>query len=304
MLYQKSKFFSFILSAILLLNISGCSEFMDYYAMNKLTDFTDYAIEDMNTDIVQGLINYSKAEIEIPELHDEQQELFDYAMDKAEISVESLNIHDGRKQAACKAIVSYVDFASIVDTLPSAEAEEYKAEIDNSDFRHRTVRLLIEFDRDGLYFKDLSDIAEVLFRGYEEALLTDENGMPLYFDSNYLTSIYVGSCWLDDFRSNPVSELCSSMEGGGEGSCTVESSDTLRAEFYFSQLINADISVELYKDDELYLSYVSELKKQSTVLADFSSFDNGNKSFDSGNYYIIIRVNDSIEIKSNICSVR
>ncbi len=304
MLHRKNSFFTLTLSAVLLLNISGCSEFMDYYAMNKLTDFTNDAVEDINSDIVQGIIHYSDTEIEIPDLNDEQQELLDYAMEKAEISVESLNIHDGRKQAACKAILSYVDFASIVDTLPSAEAEEYKAEIDNSDIRHRTVRLLIDIDKGDFTFKDLNDVSEVLFNGYKKAIMLDENKMPLYFDMSYLSSVYVGSCWLDDFRSNPISQLCSSMSGDGDGSCTVDSSYALRAEFYFNQLLCTEIIVELYKDDELYLSYDSELNNQSTVIADFSSFDNGNNAFERGNYYIIIRIDDSTEIKSNTCSVR
>lgn len=279
-----------ILLFICVVAISSCSAYMDDYIMRNVTNYAQNVIEELNNDFYLGIKKNSKSIADYPELTDEQNILFEMALDSINIKFNSAKVNSNRKKANCEVEISYIDFSEIARENPNGTFEFYKEQIAKASTSTSTIKLTILLNSREYIFQDLTILSDIIEAGFRDIEFLDENGMPLDLDYEFIESMYVGSCWLESFRSNPLTELCTDFIGGNNSSC-MENPDTLRVEFYFNAPISVDLTVDLCKDDEVIASYDVYLDKEIILMADFSKYDIGGEDFTPGNYQIGINYN-------------
>lgn len=291
-----------IMIVLWIFTISGCSSYMNYYVLNKARVYVDTAVSEMNENLSDSLKVYSDKEVSIPELDGTQQVLLDEALKRTSVTLDSVKLSQSRKKAYCKVVVSYIQFGEIAKIFPSSQAEIYENEIKNAFVKHETLKLVVKIEDDSMIFADLNGIANLVFEGYNEINLLNEEGKPVNIGIEYFSESFVGSCWYDSFRANPISKLCESADGNGE-SCSLYEAPLLRVAFYFEKTLSSDIDVKLYKDNESILSYTANLDNSVILLCDFTEYMNNGVRFDCGDYYVEISYNGELIARSVICEV-
>lgn len=277
---NKKKLVALLLTVVLVLPfmLSGCS-LLEKITIDKATEYIEEAFDAIKSD--PSCINdFSKKEVDIPSLDEYQQLVFDEAMDSFNFELTSVDYEYGDETLSVVIELSFIEFADISSELSCGTQEAFSEAISDARTKDKKVKLTLNKKNSELIFKDLSDIAELAFEGYEGICILDENGNPYIVNGAFLELHCLGCYWYDPMTGNPIS-----------GS-NLSSPVALQPVFYFDMPFSYTFTIGLYKDGDLIASMEIIMVDALTCMADFSVAAGDVTSLSSGSYSASILVDE------------
>ncbi len=275
---------------VMLFAFSGCSEFLQEIAIEKVTDYMTETLEDFISDPVSTCEENSLTEVVFTELTEEQMDLALRNMSDVSFSVKKIKINEERNKAEVnvvfKNVYDFYEDTSIIGTAD--EIDEYFSECDvmESHISFNVVRQ----EKGGWMIKDMSLVDEVFFAPYVEICFLDDEGLPINITSGYVNSIFVDSYWYDPLQSDPIVNA------------TFTNALYMQHVFYFNQPMTMVFTCELRRDDEVIDSY--ELALNQNVIASCDFENNDGSAYASGTYTIALVCNGNDIVVSSPATVR
>ena len=274
-----------ILIAFMMLNITGCSDFLKGIAADKATKYTTSVMEEFVKSPKETLEANSLAEIEYPELTEEQEAFVNEYISSAEYEIGDVELNDKRTKGTVE--IRFFDCPVFDDTFVIGTMDEVEEQL--SDLKADvSVELTIKRTDDHKWiFEDLNGFVDVLMDPYQEICFLDDDGNPINITAGYIDLIYVDCAWYDPLMNNPVS--ANRLSG----------TDYLKVVFYFSRPMTLDLRCEL-----IYNSGVSEtadviLDNDITADCHFTA----QNAFESGSYQVILYYGDTVIAESETLTV-
>lgn len=278
--------FSVILIAAILVMSTGCTEYIRERAFERVEDYVYGFVEEISTNPLTVMSDNSIKKLELPELSDEQQEIFD-SVYTCKMKIAELELGEDNKSADCKLKLSYKDISEKFEATEYHTVKDFKSEIGDMKSKKKNMTLHLEKDGKQWKFSDLQEVIDVTTAGYSSLNICDEDGFPVELTTDYFDNVYVEALWYDPMFSTPLhlNKLTDPV--------------ALQCAFYFNTPVNLRFEVVLRDDNDKKLaSYDIEIKDSVIVVVDFSADFVGVSKFSSGNYTIELRWNDEVFAKT------
>ncbi len=277
---------SVVLVATLMIVSSGCTEYIRERQFERLEDYVYGFVEDISTNPLTVLSENSLKKLKLPELSDEQQEIFDSAY-KCKMKISELELAEDNKSADCTIKLSFKDLSDKFEATEYRTVSEFKSEIDDMKSKKKTMVLHLEKDGKEWKFSNLQEIIDVTTAGYSTLNVCDDEGFPVDLSSEYFENVYVEALWYDPMFSTPLhlNKLTDPI--------------ALQCAFYFNTPVNLRFEAILRDEDGKKMASTDiEIRDSVIVVVDFSADLVGVSSFSGGNYTIELRWNDEVFAKT------
>ncbi len=277
---------SVVLVATMMIVSSGCTEYIRERQFERLEDYVYGFVEDLSTNPLTVMSENSLKKIKLPELSDEQQEVFDSAY-ICKMKIAELELGEDNKSADCTVKISYKDLSDKFEATEYHTISELKSEIDDLKTKKKTLVLHMEKDGKAWKFSDLQEIVDITTAGYSTLNICDDDGFPVNLTSESFENVYVEALWYDPMFSTPLhlNKLTDPV--------------ALQCAFYFNTPVNLRFEAVLLDEDGKEMTSTDvEIRDSVIVVVDFSADFVGVSSFSGGNYTIELRWNDEVYAKT------
>ena len=269
-----------ILASALLILSSGCQDYIRDRQFEKLEDYVYGFVEDISTNPLTVISDNSVKKVKLPELTDDQQEIFDDTFEY-KIKIIEMEISDDNKSADCKVKVNTYDLEEKYEATDFRTVKEYKSEI--KDFKSEKKSLVLHLEQvDRKWkFSDLQELVDVTAGRYTKLNICDEDGFPSILTTEYFDSVFIEALWYDPMFSTPLhlNKLTDPV--------------ALQCAFYFNTPVNLKFEAVLKDDDGNELASSDVIIDNSVIaVVDFSTDYVGVDSFKKGNYTVELLWND------------
>lgn len=264
---------------------SGCTEYIRERQFERLEDYVYGFVEDFSTNPLTVMSENSLKKLKLPELSDEQQDIFDSAYN-CKMKISELDLAEDNKSADCTIKLSFKDLSDKFEETEYHTKKEFKSEIEDMKSKKKTMVLHLEKDGKAWKFSDLQEIVDLTTAGYSSLNVCDDEGFPIVLTSKYFDNVYVEALWYDPMFSTPLhlNKLSDPV--------------ALQCAFYFNTPVKLKFEAVLIDDSGKELSsYDVEINDSVIVVVDFSADFVGVSKF-SGNYTIELRCNDEVFAKT------
>ena len=278
--------FSVVLVSTLLVMSSGCTEYIRERQFERLEDYVYGFVEEISTNPLTVMSENSLTKLKLPELSDEQQEIFDSAY-VCKMKIAELELAEDNKSADCTIKLAYKDLSDKFEATEYHTLKEFKSEIEDIKSKKKTLVLHLEKDGKAWKFSDLQEIIDLTTVGYSSLNVCDEDGFPVVLTSEFFENVYVEALWYDPMFSTPLhlNKLTDPV--------------ALQCAFYFITPVNLKFEAVLLDDDgEKMATTDVEIRDSVIAVVDFSADFVGVSKFSSGDYTIELRWNDEVFAKT------
>lgn len=283
------KFVSLTLVFVIMASFTGCSDFLNEIATEKVTDYMEDVLADFANDPIATVEENSLEEVEFTELTDEQREVCLENLSSVDTVLKKISVSEDRTSATVtvtfKKVMDFYDDTDLIGT--EDEIREYFDDCATTDV---PMTFKLERQEDGWRIEDMSEIDEVFFQSYADICFLDEQGFPINVTLGYVNSILVGSYWYDPIEGNPTSTT------------TMLTVYYLQNVFYFNHPMTMTFEAELRCDGEVVMSREVVVNNQVIAKCDFEN-ENGS-TFAPGTYTIALLYNGEVIAESDELVVR
>ena len=265
---------SVALTASMLFVTSGCKEYIRDRQFARLEDYVYGFVEDLSTNPLTVMSENSVKKLKLPDLSDEQQEIFDSAY-TCKMSISEIELADDNKSADCKMKVTYKDISDKFEGSDFHTVKEFKSEIKDMKSSKKNIVLHMEKDGTKWIFSDLQEVVDLTTAGFDTLNICDDDGFPIKLTSEYFDNVYVEALWYDPLFSTPlhINKLTDPV--------------ALQCAFYFNTPVNLKFEAVLRDEDGKKLATEDvEIKNSVMVLVDFSADYVGVSEFSDGEYTV------------------
>lgn len=256
---------------------TGCS-FIEQYVIDDATEYIEGMTDEFAKDPT-AIADYSEEEIEIPELDEYQSSILDYGMDEVSFEIESVEYELGEDELDVEIKMSYIEFGDISEELSLGTEDEFADAISDAKAKSKKFKLTLIKDGDDFVFEDLSDISELIFEGYDQICVLDEEGNPYIVNGAFVEAHCIGCFWYDPMSGNPI-----------DGT-SIDDTCALQPVFYFDMPLTYTFTIQIELDGEAVASIDVVLDDEVVCLADFSVDEGNVDSLEDGEYTASIVVN-------------
>lgn len=276
-----------LLIMMMLVNISGCSEFLMKRAVEKATEYVEGVFEDLKKDPEKTITKNSQTEVEFPELTAEQGDVVDELFSSLSFDIDEVKLNEKRTKGTVTIALDLIPVFE-EDTFIVGTADEVNDQID--DLKQDIV---LDFDikldkNKNWVFADLSELAGLLMDPYQEICFLNEDGNPINITKGYIDMVYVDSAWFDPLMNNPLSEN------------RLSGTDYLKVGFYFNRPMTIDFTFDVLYNGEV--SQTLEISLEEEIIADCHL--ESEQGFEAGSYQIILYYGDTVVAESEELTVR
>lgn len=274
-----------LLVAFMMLNISGCSDLLKGIAADKASKYTASVMESFVKSPRETLDANSLAEIEYPELTEDQEKLVNDYISSAEYEIGEVQMNDKRTKGTVE--IRFFDCPVFDDTFVMGTMDEVTEQL--SDLKSDvSVELTVKRTDDHKWiFEDLSGFVDVLMTPYQEICFLDDDGNPINVTAGYIDLVYVDCAWYDPLMNNPVATN------------RLAGTDYLKVVFYFSRPMTMDLHYELIHNNGVSESADISLENDITADCHFTA----QNAFEGGSYQIILYYGDTVIAESETMTV-
>ena len=287
------KFISLILVLCSAFALTGCGSIMDSFAVKDVEEFVNESFTSFfDSQGTYDLSASAKNDCDVPDLTDEQQELFAEALSQTSFEIISTKIKEGRKQATCQVSFKKVADLSDFDTWVGDRGEISDA---LKSVSRKTVKITFKIVKknDKWMFNDISEFYEKIMSGYDGICFLDDEGNPINITPHYIESFMVDSVWYDPVMDNPL-----------DADMTFHAEQLVNV-LYFDHPISFQFTAKLYSGHDLLAE--KEITVDDSVVArmSFDSLrDTNSQLFETGEYHIRVMVGENELYETDTLIVR
>ena len=275
-----------LLIVVMLLNITGCSDFLEKMAVKKVTEYTTDVFDGIRKNPEKTIDQISVTVVSYPEVTDEQRDAVDDVISSLDYEIDKIKLNDKRTKGTVTVALNLIPVFED-DLFIYGTVDEVNEQLDDMK-KDVTVDLSIKKKDDKTWvFTDLSELVDLLMTPYQDICYLGEDGNPINITSGYIDMVYVDSAWYDPLMNNPMNTN------------RIQGTDYLKVVFYFNRPMNMDLTFEvLYNGTS---SQTEEIVLNNDITADCHI--NAEQGFESGSYQFILYYGDTVIAESETLTV-
>ena len=278
------KFCATLMMAVMLVNITGCSDFLKKIALEKVTDYVTLTMNSFFENPEAILSANSQNEVIMPELTEQQAELAANAIHGSAYEISNIKINDKRNKATVSLTFEKCPEFSVEDPIGTMDELE-----DLLEYNDVEIDLTVLRTKDHKWvFEDLSELANIFYVPFEAPCVLDENGNPYNINQAYINMVYVDDYWFDPLMNNPMYNS------------SLRQTDYLKCVFYFNRPMTLECTAELQCNGTVVETVDIALNGDVTADCHFTC-DAGN--FSAGSYTVVLYYNGQEMVTSGAISV-
>ena len=262
-----------VLVALMLINITGCSDYLKKIALEKVTDYITTSLNGFFENPETVLSENSQAEIVYPELIEQQTELAHTVIHDSAYEISKIKLNEKRTEAVVTLTFEKCPSFATDDPIGTVDELEDQLEYDEKDIDVTVIRT-----KDHKWiFEDLNELVEIFYAPFELPCVLDDNGDPYNINAAYMNMIYVDDYWFDPLMNNPLQ------------SPNLRQTDYLKCVFYFNRPMSITCTAELQCNGNVVDTV--EVDLNGSVTAD-CHFTNTAGNFSAGSYTVVLYFNE------------
>ena len=279
---------------VLMLQLTGCSAFLDSLASQAITRFLDSVLSELI--ISEGELDlniYSDRRYDMSEVLDQQKELYKMMFGGVMYELHDPEIFDGRDGGKCKVTFRNVPDPSAID-IKKGTLNDYKAALRKTDEIKVNVVFNVVRDENGDWiFADLDNFYKAFLEPFGQFCFLDDDNNPVNITKEYAESLVVGNAWYDPDMGNPMKDAY------------ILEPVTLINVFYFGQPVTMELTAKLFRDGKEVREMTVKVECDTTAMFDFYAGGGENAgTMQAGKYNVELYYDGEKIAESDVLTVK